>query len=70
MTVREALRNYYYDFDHWLNTCAGDVHEVNFHTSGTPYFNNMDEAVAYFHKLGELIANLDWELEKELKNAY
>ena len=70
MTVREALRNYYRDFDHWLNMCGGDPDEVNFHTSGTPVFDSMEDARAYYHQLGDLIANLDWEMEKELKNAY
>ena len=70
MTITEALKNYYCDFDHWLNMCGGDAHEVNFHTSGTPHFNSMDEAWAYYEELGALINNLEWELEKELKNAY
>lgn len=55
MTTAEALKNYYRDFDHWLNMCGGDVHEVNFHTSGTPEFFSMDEAWAYYKELGDLL---------------
>lgn len=70
MTVTEAIKAYHRDFGHWLNTCGGDVHEVNFHTAGTPEFNSMSEALAYYTEIGELLNNLDWEMEKELKNAY
>ena len=55
LTILEALKNYHRDFDHWLNMCGGDPDEVNFYTSGTPEFNNMDEALDYFRKLGELL---------------
>lgn len=58
MTVTEALKNYHHDFGHWLNTCGGDVHEVNFHTAGTPEFESMDEAKAYYAELGELVEEI------------
>lgn len=70
MTVREALKRYYFNFDYWLMSSGGDVKKVNAHMTGTPEFKHIDEAVVYSHKLGELIENLDWEMEKELKNAY
>ena len=69
MTILEALKNYYRDFGYWLHMCNDDVEEVNFHTSGTPFFDSMDEALAYYKELGELVAHAEWEQKEELKNG-
>lgn len=69
LTILEALKNYHRDVGYWLHMSNGDEHEVNFHTSGTPYFDTMDEALAYYHQLGELVAHAEWEHKEELKNG-
>ena len=69
LTILEALKNYHRDFDHWLNMCGGDPDEVNFYTSGTPAFDSLEDARAYYHQLGELVAHAEWEHKEELKNA-
>jgi len=65
ITTTEALKNYYRDFGHWLNTSGGDEHEVNFHTSGTPFFESMDEAKAYYKELGDLLNQL---IQQDIEN--
>ena len=69
LTILEALENYKRDFAYWLHMCNDDVNEVNFHTSGTPEFEDMQDALAYYHQLGELVAHAEWEHKEELKNG-
>ena len=57
MTEEKAinyLENYLEDLKYWKGS-ASDVSDVNFYTSGTPYFYNLDEVDEYIKPLQDFL---------------
>jgi hypothetical protein len=53
-TIINYLENYLEDLEYWQGN-AGDVSDVNYHTSGTPCFDNLDEVEKYIKPLQDFL---------------
>ena len=55
--IKEVLKAYHGDIKFWKET--RDFEEINYFTSGTPYFNSDEEVGTYLYNVRSILKQLD-----------